>query len=218
MLHCLPDADKDPFVFVIAGRRGSGKTTLCIRLLISDCAYKGKFDKIILVSETAQLSGQWSRNIDTSDWQVHDHYSPKIIDDLMEKQTGTKPANREHILLILDDLGHSTRRGLKMSDVDPLDTLASNGRHLCISIIFLCQQLSQTCTSIRANADAYICFAAHSLRDSLALRNETAGEIPWRAFHDKILETTKERHSFVLIRVTGGRVEHYANLGRKITF
>ena len=40
----------EAFVMLITGRRGSGKTTLLARLMCARNAWKGKYDKIIVIS------------------------------------------------------------------------------------------------------------------------------------------------------------------------
>ena len=158
---------------LICGRRGSGKTTLCCRLIASPSAFKGKFDKVVLLSPTAYLSPQW-RCFDMQKWDVHVTYSKDVITDLIEQQTNYWSLfgrERPKVLLILDDMSQSARRSVKASEVDPLATLASNGRHLDISIIMMGQQFTQCCPALRSNADVIVAYASHNLRDNVALYN-----------------------------------------------
>ena len=111
------------------------------------------------------------------------------------------------ILLILDDLG-KTSGHVKKNDHDPLDTLACNGRHLDISVMFLGQQFSQMNTALRSNADVIIFFASHNLRDNLDLYNEV-GTGDYKPFRDKIAEITNERFHFVLVKNCGGVLKYH---------
>jgi hypothetical protein len=206
----LPNPRKESFVMLLCGRRGSGKTTLATRMLISPLAFKNKFDKVVIISPTFFLAPQW-RSFDTSKWTIHTKYNPQIIEELLLEQSGSSMwrlgKERPKILLILDDLGKSSRL-VKKNDTDFLDTLACNGRHLDISIMFLGQQFSQMNTALRSNADIIIFFASHNLRDNLDLYNE-AGTGDYKTFRDQVGEITNERYNFLLVKNMGGILKYH---------
>jgi hypothetical protein len=106
---------------LIAGRRGSGKTTLCTRLLLTANAFKNKFDKIILISPTAYLTPQW-RVLDMSKWDVYTDYDPEINKDLLAQQSSSSiwrlGRERPKVLVILDDMGSQTRNVKKSEKLD----------------------------------------------------------------------------------------------------
>ena len=122
----LPNPINESFVMLIAGRRGSGKTTLCTRLLLTANAFKGKFDKIILISPTAYLTQQW-KVLDMANWPVYTDYDPEVIKDLLAQQSSSSiwrlGRQRPKVLVILDDMGSQTRKVIK-SEVDYIDVLA----------------------------------------------------------------------------------------------
>jgi hypothetical protein len=210
---CLPNPTKESFIFLACGRRGSGKTTLCIQLLLTGGGgFKNKFDKVMLISPTAHLSQQW-KSIDTSKWSIYSEYDPSIIKELIEKQSQHsmfrfgQPRNK--VLVILDDLGMKARK-VKNSETDYLDVLACNGRHLDISCIFLGQVYTQFPPSYRSNADIIISYAMNNLRDMLALYNE-CGCGDYKTFRDKVKTVCAKRYSFLTVRNRGGRIEYYKN-------
>jgi hypothetical protein len=206
----LPDPRKESFVMLLCGRRGSGKTTLATRMLITSNAFKNKFDKIVIISPTFYLSPQW-RSFDSSNWSIYTKYDPQIIEELLREQSGSSMwrlgRKRPKILLILDDLG-KTSRHIKKNEHDPLDTLSCNGRHLDISVMFLGQQFSQMNTALRSNADIIIFFATHNLRDNLDLYNEV-GTGNYKDFRDRIGIITNERFSFLLVKNCGGILKYH---------
>jgi hypothetical protein len=206
----LPNPRNESFVMLMCGRRGSGKTTLATRLLITAKAFKGKFDKVVIISPTFYLSPQW-RCLDSSNWSVHTEYNPQVIEELLAEQSGSSMwrlgRERPKILLILDDLGKSSRH-IKKNEHDPLDTLACNGRHLDISVMFLGQQFSQMNTALRSNADIIIFFASHNLRDNLDLYNEV-GTGDYKFFRDRVAKITNKRFSFLLVKNSGGILKYY---------
>jgi Cdc6-like AAA superfamily ATPase len=205
----LPNPRKESFVMLLCGRRGSGKTTLATRLLVTANAFKNKFDKIVIISPTFYLSPQW-RSFDSSNWSIYTKYNPQIIEELLQDQSTSSmwrlKRERPKILLILDDLGKTSRQ-IKKNDHDPLDTLSCNGRHLDISVMFLGQQFSQMNTALRSNADIIIFFASHNLRDNLDLYNEV-GTGDYKTFRDRIAEVTNERYNFLLVKNCGGVLKY----------
>ena len=122
----LPDPRHESFVMLVCGRRGSGKTTLCTRFLLTPKAFKGKFDKVVVISPTFYLSPQW-RCFDSSNWTVHTKYDPQIVEELLAEQSRSSVwrfgKERPKILLILDDLG-KTSRFIRKNLHHPLDSLA----------------------------------------------------------------------------------------------
>jgi septin family protein len=206
----LPNPTEESFVMLMCGRRGSGKTTLCTRLLLTPKAFKNKFDKVVIISPTFYLSPQW-RCFDSANWQVHTKYDPQIIEDLIAEQSRSSVfrfgQERNKILLILDDLG-KTSRHIKKNQHDPLDTLACNGRHVDISVIFLGQQFSQMNTALRSNADIIIFYASHNLRDNLDLFNE-CGCGCYKSFKHKVEMITNKQYNFVLVKNSGGRLKYH---------
>ena len=58
---------------VICSKKGSGKSTLLVKLLLDPRAYKGKYDRIIIISSTfrAQFDTLWNK-LNQQGIEVHD--------------------------------------------------------------------------------------------------------------------------------------------------
>ena len=196
---------------LVCGRRGSGKTTLVTRLLLTAKAYKGKFDKIILISPTAYLTPQW-KVLDMTKWDVYTDYDPEIIKDLLAQQSSSSiwrlGRERPKVLVILDDMGSQTRK-VKKSETDFIDVLACNGRHLDVSLIQMAQVYTQIVPSVRSNADIIISYALNSHRDMMALWTECGGSCDYKAFREQICSITAKRFDFVLCKNHGGRLKYF---------
>jgi energy-coupling factor transporter ATP-binding protein EcfA2 len=207
----LPNPIKESFVMLIAGRRGSGKTTLCTRLLLTLNAFKGKFDKIILISPTAHLTSQW-KVLDMSKWDVYTEYDPEIIKELLAEQSRSSlwrlGQERPKVLVICDDMGSQLRK-VKRSETDYIDVLACNGRHVDVSLIQMAQVYTQFLPSVRSNADIIISYALNSHRDMLALWTECGGTCDYKAFRDHVCAVTDKRYDFVLVKNHGGRLKYH---------
>ena len=203
----LPNPRKESFVMLVCGRRGSGKTTLVARLLLTKAAFKNKFDKIVLISPTANLTPQW-QSFDTSKWDIHTDYSPGIIVDLISSQTRTRLwGERPKVLVILDDMGQQTRK-VKKSETDQIDILACNGRHLDISLIQMAQVYTQIVPSVRSNADIIISYAMSSVRDQTAVYME-CGCGQFKHFREQFEAITDEKYCFMLVKNAGGRLLYH---------
>ena len=83
----------------------------------------------------------------------------------------TENYKESRTLLVLDDLGQELRHDI---DMRVLNLLVSNSRHLHISIVHLCQKLTQSPTIFRANADVIVMFSAASMIEREALYREVS--------------------------------------------
>ena len=199
----LPGLINDrPHVTLICGRKGSGKSFLCCKLLCSWEGWRGVYDEIIFVSPTfkSQFEGLWSK-IDPTGVTVHEKIDEQFIENLLTTQsTSTKNS-----LLILDDCGEDLRK------VSPgtVNKLVSNSRHYKLSIICLHQKLTQSPTIMRANADSIVSFAACSYLERDALWREVS-TVDKKEFLRIFNAATNDKHSFLVSTIDkGGRLQFY---------
>ena len=199
----LPGLINDrPHVTLICGRKGSGKSFLCCKLLCSWTGWRGVYDEIIFVSPTfkSQFDGLWSK-IDPAGVTVHERIDEQFIENLLQEQsTSTKNS-----LLILDDCGEDLRK------VSPstVNKLVSNSRHYKLSIICLHQKLTQSPTIMRANADSVVSFAACSYLERDCLWREVS-TVDKKEFLRIFNQATTEKHSFLVSTIDkGGRLRFY---------
>ena len=191
-----------PHITIIAGKKGSGKSYLCCKLLLTSWRYK--YDKVIFISPTfrAQYDKLWSK-LSPEGITVHDTLTECFINKLMETLSSCKNANST--LLILDDLGEEFRK------ICPrvVNMLVSNSRHYRLSIVCLHQRLTQSPPIMRANADCIIAFSACSYTETEALWKMVA-TVPRKEFQHMFNSATQKPHSFLVSMVdSGGRLRHY---------
>ena len=200
----LPVCTEQPFVMAIIGRRGSGKGHLCIDLLKH--FYKGMFDFIVWISPTFQLQAMTLNLEDHTGVVVFSQWRPKIITSLYQYMYSRNSGDREgrekeHCLLILDDVGLQAKKG-KLSD--QLDQIAFTSRHYGVSLIEMTQRITSLSTSVRSQLDALIMFREENpLERQNLYRNFGFGENKKDWF--RIIDSkTEEKFSVIGIRNFAG--------------
>ena len=189
-----------PHVTLLVGKKGSGKSHLCLKLLTTCWRYR--YREIIFISPTfaAQFDGLWSK-LDPSGITVHKELSEELINKIMKKVENAA----HNTMLILDDCGEE----LKKMPQRTINLLVSNSRHYKLSIVCLHQKLTQSPTIIRTNTDCVIAFAACSYQQLQALW-EMVSTTDRRSFVKMFAETTKDNHSFMVSIITkGGKLKFY---------
>ena len=154
-----------PMVMVLAGMKGSGKTTMCIDLLTNELC--GVFDDIIIISPTIKHQDCWNK-IDMSDITIYESVDDRILQALYnERCANYKTSN---MLCIFDDLGQD----LRPCDLKLLNRIISNSRHLKLSCMFLHQRATQCSPIIRSQTDTYIIFSSSSYSERESLYKEVS--------------------------------------------
>jgi hypothetical protein len=129
---------KLPFVKVLLGSRGSGKTASLVNELMRKNMMGDKkgeepiFEDIIVFSSTLG-SDETSRHLVKKATTTYDSYDDYAVKEIMEYQKDKDKKDRRHILIIADDIAPM----LKPNDF--LFKLCSVHRHYLISIYFLIQ-------------------------------------------------------------------------------
>ena len=164
VLPGIPDINESPFLQIICGTRKSGKTSLLLKLLCDSRAYKGKFDRIICVCPSIRLDIKW-RCIDFEGWEVYESFYDSVVRKTIDEQI--KSGAEKRVLMIFDDCGSQKQR-----IGDSLDDICTVGRHLNISIIFLCQRLAQTNTTMRSQFSSIIVFPGSATKREMEMLGE----------------------------------------------
>ena len=135
------------FLMLLVGRRKSGKSSLCIDLLTNPKMLLGKFDKVILISPTADIDETWlNSSIDFNHPQitVYTEFKQEHIAEIISEQRLSIDLNgsdnADDVLLILDDCLADSE--FRQKGQNHLFKIANNGRHLKISIIILAQKIT----------------------------------------------------------------------------
>jgi polyhydroxyalkanoate synthesis regulator phasin len=163
-------------IYIISGRKGSGKTSLMINLLRNkkEGGYKKYFDNIWLISPTARTDEKMSKLVNEldEDGKYYDSLTGDTLDDVTNL---VKEYNNEHEkeeprnLLIIDDC---------MCDLPPrqsksiLNKIVVLARHYKLSVWFLVQKYNSINTLIRSNADIISFFKTDNEKEYKTLEDD----------------------------------------------
>ena len=193
-----------PHLTLICGKKGSGKSHLCCKLLLTSWRYK--YDDVIFVSPTfrSQFDGLWNK-LSPDGIVVHETLTEDLVNNILASVSNNK---QRKTLLVLDDCGEEFRK------ISPrvVNLLISNSRHYNLSIVCLHQRLLQSPPIVRSNADVVIAFAACSYQEIECLWKMVA-TVPRRQFQAMFAECTQTQNSFMVCMVSlvdkGGRLKFY---------
>lgn len=145
--HIMEPFPNQSFFWLIVGKAGSGKTSLLINALNmkkENRVYRKVFDKILLVMPSNSRKSLKKNPLDDlPDDQVFEEMSKDVIDKIKEirsdfDELDKKKKRSRRQLLILDDI---TAYLKQKENVKTLIELATNRRHLKLSIILLVQYI-----------------------------------------------------------------------------
>jgi hypothetical protein len=199
----LPGIINDrPFVWILAGAKGSGKSCLCVKLLKTHLC--GVFEEIIIISPTFRLQYKklWSQ-LSPDGITVHELLDDTLLDKLLTEQCVKHNINS---LIIFDDNGSDIRK----VDQQKLNKLISNSRHTLTSCMFLSQRVSQNMPIIRSQCDIWCVFAASSYMEREIMYKEVS-VVDRKTFQQMFNSATTDKpHSFLVSVIDrGGKMRFY---------
>nr|AAL73466.1 putative ATPase [Tetrahymena thermophila] len=168
---------------LIAGQRRSGKTVLCINLLLY-LTEKYSYQSIILFSDTGGIETNSAFDFIDKNFIFESRQLDEIIPKLMKYQEKEKKKNKQkYMIIVLDDINLNKRSKL-------LDDLYSKSRHYNIMVITLVQYSKIVITNIiRSNID--ILFMSKQNNSGLESMYECINtELDKREFYRFIRENT----------------------------
>ena len=182
-------------VLVLCGRKGSGKTRLCIDILTSPNGLCSVYDKVFCISPTFDRQPIWRERISGEGWTIYKALDNETLEKVFN-QLLSKPQS-EKVLLLLDDNGEDLRR----VDQKIVNKLVSNSRHLNCSIVLLLQKMTQCPTCVRCQTDTFVCFSATSQREIDALWAEV-GKGSKQEFHQMFHSATEGRYAHMVCSIS----------------
>lgn len=192
---------KDHFLYLVVGKKRSGKTTLALNLLETPESIGGlkkKFNKIWLISPTARNDEKLKDLVEELDagGQFYEMFDNEVQKEIMDKikayNAEWKKKNKKgnpHHLVIYDDclafLPHNRKKG------QFFNSFMTNQRHLKSSSMILAQRLNELNPLIRSQVDVISFFRQDNPKED-KIFTETYGVAP-----NILLACTQEPHSFI---------------------
>lgn len=164
-------------IWIIAGRKGSGKSSLLLNSLKTsqkDGGYKKFFDNIFMISPTGRADKKFSKLINELDddgkyfEKLNDETIRKIIDRTKEYNEANED-NDPRSLLILDDCMSDLPRSTEKGAFNDLIILA---RHYKLSVFILAQRYIALNRVCRANADLISFFRTDNKKELKTLTDD----------------------------------------------
>jgi hypothetical protein len=192
---------KDHFLYLVVGRKRSGKSTLALNLLDTPekiGGFKKKFDKIWLVSPTAQNDPKMKELVDElePEGQFYSTFSNEVQHELMEKikdynsKFSTKKKKPHHLVIYDDVLAFLPTNKKKGQH---FNSFMTNQRHFKCSAMILAQRLNELNPLIRSQTDVISYFRQDNPKED-KIFCETYGVNPPLLHH-----CVSEPHSFITI-------------------
>ena len=192
---------KDHFLYLIVGRKRSGKTTLALNLLETPEAiggFKKKFNRIWLISPTAKHDEKLKPLVEelSESGQYFEHFDNDVQKTLMDaiinyntEAKNAKKKEKPHHLVIYDDclafLPHNKKKG------QFFNSFMTNQRHLKSSCMILSQRLNELNPLIRSQCDIISYFRQDNPKED-KIFIDTYG-----IDGSKLKECVNEDHSFI---------------------
>ena len=172
--HILPPFPNQSFFMLICGKAGSGKTSLLINALIakkSNRVYRKVFDKILLVMPSNSRKSLKNNPLDDlPNDQVFENFDNSVVDkikEIREEFDEAKKKRNRNQLLILDDVTAYLK-----DDPKSLIELATNRRHLKLSIVLLVQFIRSVPRPVRFQVTHLTFFKPANELDSKIIEEE----------------------------------------------
>lgn len=170
------DMDKtgDRCVFLIVGKRNTGKSQLTADLLF----HKRHISVGILMSSTEEATGFFKDVTGIPDTYTYGEWNPDVVDIIIAKQKRlAKSGKMRTCFIVLDDLAFD--KGPFKSK--QMRELMFNGRHYGILLVITAQFLGDIPTYFRANVDYVVTCRTPGIQDRERLWKNFFGMIP--TFH-----------------------------------
>lgn len=191
-----------PHVTIFLGRKGSGKTSLLLKLLLTEGGLCKVYKKIIIISATflQQWDKTWSK-LHKNGLVVYTSLSDALLDKIYHDCDSEK----QQTLVISDDMDEQFRKGVESSRVN---RLISNSRHLPCSFIFLSQSIVQLPTIVRRNADCFCLFGACSYCEVELIWKEVS-LVSRKHFWKMFTKATCKPYGFLVCSIEKGKLAFY---------
>lgn len=194
---------KDKFV-CICGRRGSGKTNICMYLIEKS---RSAFKEIFVISPSS-FSGAWEGIVPDSN--VREKWSEQwmmsLIDRLSAKNKGKNQKSPDfcRVLVVLDDCLSSG--DVRAHQSQSLKIAASRGRHIGLCLLNVVHAYKSISPMQRMNSDYILVGNQNSASLQILFDEFGIGDMDFKQFTKFVRDNTKD-FRFLVIDNTAGNMQ-----------
>lgn len=209
---------KEPFLnksffYLIVGKAGSGKSTFLFSLLTTkgkDTIYRRVFKNILYVcppNSRSSIKDNPLADLDAD--HLFDNLNVEVQDKIIDNKADYEKTPDKHYnqLLIIDDCSAFLK---DKHNIQMLNELSMNRRHLNLSIILLVQYLVLVPSSVRSQISCVTLFKPSNNKDYDTLRKEFIGNMDKNEFTQFIKFVFKDKHDNLFMNMENNT--YYKNL------
>jgi energy-coupling factor transporter ATP-binding protein EcfA2 len=195
-------------LYLLLGKRNTGKTTWC--RFINQHIESSRTGIVVLITQNERLKENWSHHIPKLFiFQPEDANIMSTISKCMnnaikscENRGISSHDNRLKLTFILDDVGSES----SVMNNNGLKKLASNGRHVNVTVFILAQFLYQVPPKVRSQFEYIFMLASISQKNNKTVNHEFAAHIEHSKFC-RILQRSTENHGVLVINTTSSNAD-----------
>jgi hypothetical protein len=187
----MPKTD-DRRVFLIVGKRNSGKSQLTADLLF----HKKNIPVGILMSSTEEATGFFKDVTGIPDAYIYSDWNPDVVDTIIAKQKKlAKTGKMRNCFIVLDDLAFDK----SLFNSRQMRELMFNGRHYGILLVITAQFLGDLPTYFRSNVDYVVTCRTPGIQDRERLWKNFFGMIPTFHMFQSIMDSVTTEYSTLVL-------------------
>lgn len=203
-----PRLPQPPYLVQICGNVRSGKSTMMMNWIYNPEFYKDVFDKLIIISPTAENDSTLRHAFEdddvikiTNDLENIDSYLESIVK--IQKDMIKKGKPMETLVILDDCLGFIKPHSY-------LSHLCTRYRHYRLSLLITTQSFRAIPAVVRVNSSAYILFGTSNNKEYEKMEEEFGGLIP--KFRELFKYATDKPYNFMYLDLK--KIKCYHNFER----
>ena len=199
------------FVWIISGKKGTGKSTIILNLLnekYKNGGLKKRFEKIYMVSPTSEIDPKFSKlikELKTNNRYFNEANNKNLIEIFEDIKSDDDSVNK---LLIMDDCACDLPKSTQNSVLNKMVILS---RHYKLSIIITSQKYNKINPLIRSNADVISFFRTDNKKEFKTLIDDVnTDEDKFKLMYD----FATDKNNFIHINMSTNPITFYKNFDK----
>jgi hypothetical protein len=212
-IDCLPKTGY--YIWVLVGKRGSGKSNLLLNALENAELYKKHYDNIFLISPTANRDDKFQalcKELSKED-KCYEDVSNKIVEEILERiqkynDEHKKRKRKPHNLIIFDDCISMLPRSTEKGSI--FNKLIVQNRHYKTDVFITTQQFKKLSPLVRSNIDMISFFRNDNVMEKKSFMEE------YNISEELLDDATDEAHSFLHICFNSNKPTYFKRFDKYV--